>query len=38
MAIVATQPAAESGVAQYPICRWYRSVKAAHPTSFLKYI
>ena len=25
-------------IALYPICRWYRSVKAAHPTSFLKYI
>jgi uncharacterized membrane protein len=22
----------------YPACRWYRSVKAAHPNSFLKYI
>jgi uncharacterized membrane protein len=22
----------------YPACRWYRSVKAAHPDSFLKYI
>jgi uncharacterized membrane protein len=22
----------------YPLCRWYRSFKAAHPTSFLKYI
>jgi uncharacterized membrane protein len=22
----------------YPVCRWYRSVKAAHPDSFLKYI
>jgi uncharacterized membrane protein len=22
----------------YPACRWYRSVKAAHPESFLKYI
>ncbi len=25
-------------VALYPACRWYRDVKAAHPTSFLKYI
>jgi len=22
----------------YPLCRWYRSVKTAHPDSFLKYI
>jgi hypothetical protein len=22
----------------YPACRWYRTVKAAHPESFLKYI
>jgi uncharacterized membrane protein len=22
----------------YPACRWYRSFKAAHPTSFLRYI
>jgi len=22
----------------YPACRWYRSVKRAHPTSFLKYM
>ena len=22
----------------YPLCRWYRSVKAAHPQSLLKYI
>jgi uncharacterized membrane protein len=22
----------------YPLCRWYRSFKAAHPTSFLKYL
>lgn len=22
----------------YPLCRWYRSVKRAHPDSFLKYI
>jgi uncharacterized membrane protein len=22
----------------YPACRWYRSLKAAHPTSFLKYL
>ena len=22
----------------YPLCRWYRTFKAAHPTSFLKYI
>ena len=22
----------------YPACRWYRTVKAAHPDSFLKYI
>ncbi len=22
----------------YPLCRWYRSVKARHPQSFLKYI
>jgi hypothetical protein len=21
----------------YPACRWYRTVKAAHPQSFLKY-
>ena len=25
-------------VALYPACRWYRSVKAAHPASLLKYI
>jgi uncharacterized membrane protein len=25
-------------VALYPACRWYRDVKGAHPTSFLKYI
>jgi uncharacterized membrane protein len=25
-------------VAIYPACRWYRSVKAAHPASILKYI
>jgi uncharacterized membrane protein len=25
-------------VALYPACRWYRRVKAEHPTSFLKYI
>lgn len=25
-------------VAIYPACRWYRSVKAAHPASLLKYI
>jgi uncharacterized membrane protein len=25
-------------VAIYPACRWYRSVKAKHPTSVLKYI
>ena len=24
-------------VALYPACRWYRTVKAAHPTSALKY-
>ena len=22
----------------YPLCRWYRTFKAAHPDSFLKYI
>jgi len=22
----------------YPACRWYRTVKAAHPRSILKYI
>jgi uncharacterized membrane protein len=22
----------------YPACRWYRSLKAAHPTSFLRYL
>jgi uncharacterized membrane protein len=22
----------------YPMCRWYRSFKAAHPNSFLKYL
>jgi uncharacterized membrane protein len=22
----------------YPACRWYRSMKAAHPTSFLRYL
>jgi uncharacterized membrane protein len=22
----------------YPLCRWYRTIKAAHPTSILKYI
>ena len=22
----------------YPLCRWYRTVKRAHPDSFLKYI
>ncbi len=25
-------------VAIYPACRWYRTVKAAHPTSALKYL
>jgi uncharacterized membrane protein len=25
-------------VAIYPACRWYRTVKAAHPASFLQYI
>ena len=25
-------------VAIYPACRWYRTFKAAHPTSVLKYI
>jgi uncharacterized membrane protein len=25
-------------VALYPACRWYRTVKAAHPDSFLKYL
>lgn len=25
-------------VALYPLCRWYRDFKAAHPDSFLKYI
>jgi uncharacterized membrane protein len=25
-------------VALYPACRWYRTVKAAHPTSVLKYL
>ena len=25
-------------VALYPACRWYRTVKAAHPTSMLKYL
>jgi uncharacterized membrane protein len=25
-------------VAIYPACRWYRGVKAAHPTSLLKYV
>jgi len=25
-------------LAIYPACRWYRNVKAAHPTSVLKYI
>ncbi len=25
-------------IALYPACRWYRSAKAAHPDSFLKYI
>jgi uncharacterized membrane protein len=24
--------------ALYPVCRWYRAVKQAHPNSFLKYI
>ena len=22
----------------YPACRWYRTLKAAHPTSFLRYL
>jgi len=22
----------------YPMCRWYRTVKAAHPRSVLKYL
>lgn len=22
----------------YPMCRWYRTVKAAHPRSFLRYL
>jgi uncharacterized membrane protein len=25
-------------VALYPVCRWYRTVKAANPDSFLKYV
>jgi len=25
-------------VVLYPLCRWYRSFKAAHPASFLRYI
>jgi uncharacterized membrane protein len=25
-------------VALYPACRWFRSLKAAHPNSFLKYV
>ena len=30
--------AAAALVLLYPACRWYRSFKAAHPDSFLKYI
>jgi uncharacterized membrane protein len=30
--------AAVTLVLLYPACRWYRTVKAAHPQSFLKYI
>jgi hypothetical protein len=22
----------------YPACRWYRSLRAAHPNSFLRYL
>jgi len=22
----------------YPLCRWFRTLKSAHPDSFLKYI
>jgi hypothetical protein len=22
----------------YPACRWYRTLKSAHPQSFLKYL
>jgi hypothetical protein len=37
--ITATYAVATGGlVLLYPACRWYRSVKAAHPESFLKYI
>jgi hypothetical protein len=25
-------------VVLYPACRWYRTVKAAHPRSVLKYL
>jgi hypothetical protein len=25
-------------VLMYPACRWYRTVKAAHPNSILKYV
>jgi hypothetical protein len=25
-------------VLMYPACRWYRSFKAAHPNSILKYL
>ena len=25
-------------VVLYPMCRWYRTLKAAHPRSFLRYV
>jgi hypothetical protein len=25
-------------VALYPACRWYRTIKAAHPQSFLRFL
>ncbi len=37
--IVTTYVVAIVGVAVlYPACRWYRSLKAAHPESFLRYL
>jgi hypothetical protein len=30
--------AAAMRVLLYPMCRWYRTVKAAHPRSILKYL
>ena len=37
--IVTTYVVAIAGIIiLYPVCRWFRSVKAAHPNSLLKYL